>query len=131
MKFFYIFAAIYAVFLTGLSAEENVYDKFFSKANKTEFNDTMFERVIWHKKVSFLVIESLQKGYHVTMLVVPESPYNFKGTTYPLHYFFLNYNEAFKKFIWLDSFLKKKGVLKVKIQGSNIVNEKIMISESN
>jgi len=105
---------------------ENFYDRYFQKAMKTEYNDTLFERVIWHKKVSHLVIESLNNGYYVTLLVIPETPYNYKSKTYPLHYYFTTYPDAFRKFTGLNDFLRKKGILKVKINGSIITEENIL-----
>jgi len=115
-------------FFLSLNAE-NYYDKFFITNPKTRYNDSLFERVIWHKKVSFLTIESITNGYYVTMLVIPETLYNYKAKTYSLHYYFKNYDEAFKKFTWVDDFLKKKGIMKVKISGSLILEEAIL-SES-
>jgi len=105
---------------------ENFYDRYFPKETKTMYNDTLFERVIWHKKVSHLVMESLKDGFYVTMLVIPETPHNFKAQTYPLHYFFEAYPDAFQKMIWLDDFLKKRGILKVKLNGSRIIEEEIL-----
>lgn len=108
------------------AGKENYYERYFKKPKKTIYNDTMFFRTLWHKKVSYLVLESLKEGYYVTLLVIPESPYNYKAQTYPLHYFFNSYEQAFKKMIWLDGFLKKGGILKVEILGSLIKNEKIL-----
>ena len=105
---------------------ENYYDRYFQKLVKTEYNDTMFERIIWHKKVSHLIIESLNNGFYVTLLVIPETPYNYKAKTYPLHYYFKSYPEAFKKFTGLNGFLRNKGILKVKINGSIITEENIL-----
>ncbi|MDH4199425.1 MAG: hypothetical protein OEV66_03505 [Spirochaetia bacterium] len=112
--------------MTSLFAENNFYDSFFQPSLKTQYNDTMFERVLWQKKVSHLVMETVADGYLVTLLVIPESPYNFKSQAYPLHYRFGSYENAFKKFLSMDQFLKSGGILKVTISGSNIIGEKIL-----
>lgn len=112
------------------SVATNVYEEMFRKPVKPEFSDSLFERFIWHKKVSHLVIETVRDGFYVTLLVIPETPYNFKAKTYPLHYQFESYNEAFRKFIWMDKFLKNEGILKVKIAGSKILEETILSSGS-
>lgn len=108
---------------------ENFYDPYFTKDVKTAYNDTLFERIIWHKKVSYLIIESLKKGFYVTMLVIPETPYDYKAKTYALHYYFESYGDAFKKFTGLNAFLRNKGILKVKINGSLIIEENILSGE--
>ena len=121
---------VFLFFLAPLYSQNNIYDSFFQQKTRTQYNDTMFERVIWHKKVSHLVIETVRDGYFVTMLVIPESPDNFKSQTYPLHYHFASYDEAFKKFLWLDKFLKSKGILKVRING-NLITGESMLTETN
>ena len=119
---------IFVVFLTTplnvLFAD--VYDDLFPESEKSMYHDTMFEKIIWHKKVSNLVMETVNGEYYVTMLVSPQTPYNFKSSTYPLHYTFKSYDEAYKKFIWLDNFLKSGRILKVRISGNRILNETIL-----
>ena len=125
----YKFICILIIILCLPLSAENVYDSFFLKSKKSPFSDTLFERFLWHKKVHQVILETVRQGYYVTILVIPETPDNFKADTYPLHYFFEAYQDAFNKFIWLDDFLKKKGVLKVQIAGSKILSETIISDE--
>lgn len=102
------------------------YELEFKKKPPHVLADTLFEKTIWHKKVSYLVLEDKGDKFHVTLLMIMPYPHNYKSQNYPLYYEYLNYEEAFKKFVWLDKLLRKNGVLRVHILGSKITKEKVL-----
>lgn len=88
--------------------------------------DTLFEKTVWHKKVSHLVLEDVKGKARVTLLMILPYPYNYKSQNFAIYYEYDNYKAAYDKYIWLDSFLKRNGVLRVLISGSRITEEKIL-----
>lgn len=88
--------------------------------------DTLFEKTVWERKVSHLVLEEKRGKYYVTLLMMERWPYNYKGQNYPIHYVFYDLNKAIEKFYFLDDFLKRRGVLRVKIHNDVIIDEKIL-----
>ncbi len=88
--------------------------------------DTLFEKTIWHKKVSHLVLEETDSFYKVTLLVIEPYPNNYKSENYALYYRYADFQEAFDKLTWLDQFLKNNGILRIHITGSRITHEEIL-----
>lgn len=115
--------------LHAAEKDENPLDYYrihFEKKEKHPLADTLFEKTIWHKKVSHIVLEEKPDLYQVTLLMIMPYPGNYKSQNYPLHYEFTNFQEAFEKFTWLNGFLRKNGVMRITILGSKITSEKIL-----
>jgi len=109
--------------------EENPLDYYrihFEKKEKHPLADTLFEKTIWHKKVSHIIIEEKTHSYQVTLLMIMPYPHNYKSQNYPLYYEFASFKEAFEKFTWLNKFLRQNGVMRITILGSKITSEKIL-----
>lgn len=106
-------------------------NEFIKEKKKSHLADTLFEKTVWHKKISHIVIEEKKEFYYVTLLMIMPYPGNYKSQNYALHYKFKNFDVAFNKMQWLNKFLKDDGVLRVKILGSIIVSEKILYSKEN
>lgn len=106
------------------------YKLHFEKKPKHILADTLFERTVWHKKVSHIVLEERQDTFRVTLLMILPHPHNYKSQNYAIYYQFDNYTAAFKKLVWLDDFLKHNGVARVTLDGSLIVKENILYEES-
>jgi len=102
------------------------YKNNFRRLKKHPLADTLFAKTIWHKKVSHIVLEEVSQKIKVTLLMIMPYPYNYKSKNYAIHYEFRSYQKAFDKFTWLNKFLKKDGVLRVKIMGSKITSEKVL-----
>lgn len=105
--------------------------KIYSKENKSgmkthTLKDTLFEKTIWHKKVSHIVLEEKKEYYHVSVLMIIPYPHNYKSQNYRIYYEFNDYQEALEKFQWIHDFLKEDGILRVRIFGSKIIDEKIL-----
>ena len=110
-------------------ADENPLDYYhleFETPEKHPLADTLFEKTIWHKKVSHLVIEEKPGSYQVTLLMILPYPHNYKSQNYPLYYEYATFQEAFDKFTWLNKFLRRNGVLRITILGSKITGEEIL-----
>lgn len=88
--------------------------------------DTLFEKTVWERKVSHLVLEEKGGRYYVTLLMMERFPYNYKSQNYPIHYVFDNLKDAIEKFHFLDRFLQQRGVLRVKIHNNVIIEEKVL-----
>ena len=103
----------------------------FSEDSREEINlkDTLFEKTIWHKKVSHILLEETSGSHRVSLLMIIPYPHNYKSQNYAIYYEYENLKEALEKLHWLDHFLKSNGVLRVKINGSKIVSEKIIFIE--
>lgn len=93
---------------------------------KESLKDTLFEKTVWHKKVSHIVLEEKKEKYHVTLLMISPYPHNYHSRNYALYYEYDSMEEAYRKLIWMDKFLKNNGVLRIKILGSRILEEKIL-----
>ena len=126
----FITSLLFILFVTPYSgdtkSELRYYELEFQKKPARIWPDTLFEKTVWHKKVSHLVLEDKKDRYFVTLLMIMPYPYNYKSQNYALHYEFLEYEKAFEKFVWLDKFIKNNGVLRIKILGSLIIEEKVI-----
>jgi len=121
-----LYSWIAAPYAIDTNRQLRYYELEFEKEPPRVWPDTLFEKTVWHKKVSHLVLEEKKDRFFVTLLMIMPYPYNYKSQNYPLHYEFFEYEKAFKKFIWLDKFIKNNGVLRIKILGSIIIEEKII-----
>lgn len=137
ISFFLIFFYFSFVALPVLADDPTIdslhyYKDHFQKKPKHPLADTLFERTIWHKKVSHIVLEEKKKSVRVTLLMILPYPNNYKSQNYAIYYEFKTYQQAFDKFVWLNKFLKNDGVARVTLNGSSIVKEEILYSkESN
>jgi len=93
---------------------------------KESLKDTLFEKTVWHKKVSHIVLEEKKEKYHVTLLMISPYPHNYHSQNYALYYEYDSMEEAYHKFLWMDKFLKNNGVLRIRILGSRILEETIL-----
>lgn len=91
-----------------------------------QWNDTLFSKVVWHKKVSHLVLGDKIGQNRVILLMKNPHPDAFKSMNYPVYYQFNTFQEAMDKFIWVHKFLRKNGVLIVELNGALITSEKIV-----
>ena len=89
-------------------------------------NDKKKKKTVWRRKVSHLVLETVEDRHRVTLLMMERYPYNYKGQNYPIYYEYRNFEQAMQKYIRLDKFLSASGVMRVKIHGSLITDEKIL-----
>jgi len=123
---FLVVAAISFVLEHGTAKPLDYYHLHFDMLSRQQPQDTLFEKIVWHKKVSHLVIEVTEVGFKVTLLMIQPAPDKYKSQNYPIFYFFKTHAEAYEKFVWLDEFIRNDGVLRVKINGSQIQKEKIL-----
>ncbi|MES0488626.1 MAG: hypothetical protein ABUK01_01450 [Leptospirales bacterium] len=121
-----LFSLFAPTYFGDTRSELRYYELEFKKEPPRVWPDTLFEKTVWHKKVSHLVLEDKKDRFFVTLLMISPYPYNYKSQNYALHYEFFEYEEAFAKFVWLDNFIKNNGVLRIKILGSMIIEEKII-----
>ena len=142
MKFILFFFLFSLHFIFSQSFSENIlthkdyYYLHFLKHKKHFLRDTLFEKTIWRKKVSHLVIESnpyhtSKKDdhlYRVTLLMIQQYPDNVYSHNYPIYYEYNTLEEAQTKFIWLDQFLNKNGIARVSLNGSKIIKENIILA---
>ena len=99
----------------------------FEARYKYPVYDTLFEKVVWERKVSHLVMEFHNNEYWVTLLMMEEYPYNYKGQTYPIYFPFKTFSEAAQKFESMNLFLRNNGVMAVGLQGKRIIKERILV----
>ena len=124
-----IFSALFLLTGALFAQSQNPLDYYqdeFKKEEKHPLADTLFEKTVWHKKVSHIVIEEKPHAYQVTLLMILSYPHNYKSQNYPLYYEFTTFQEAFEKFTWLNRFLRNNGVLRITITGSKITSEKVL-----
>lgn len=100
----------------------------FEARYKYPIYDTLFEKIVWERKVSHLVMEFHSQEYRVTLLMMEEYPHNYKGQNYPIHFAFKTFPEAAKKFEAMNHFLRNNGVMAVGLEGKKIVKEKILVN---
>lgn len=108
--------------------ELQYYRQEFEARYKYPIYDTLFEKIVWERKVSHLVMEFHSQEYRVTLLMMEEYPYNYKGQNYPIHFAFKSFAEAAKKYESMNHFLRNNGVMAVGIDGKKIVREKILVA---
>ena len=106
--------------------ELQYYRQEFEARYKYPVYDTLFEKIVWERKVSHLVMEFHNQEYRVTLLMMEEYPYNYKGQNYPIHFAFRSFAEAAKKYESMNHFLRNNGVMAVGLEGKKIVKERIL-----
>ena len=109
--------------------EDNQLDYYklhFKKQPKHLLADTLFEKTVWRRKVSHLVIEERNDRHRVTLLMISPYPYSYKSKNYAIYYELNSHKAALTKFKKLDLLLQNDGVLRVKLQGSQITKETIL-----
>lgn len=99
----------------------------FEAGYKYPIYDTLFEKIVWERKVSHLVMEFHSNEYRVTLLMMQEYPWNYKGENYPIHFAFKSFGDAAKKFEAMNLFLRNNGVMAVGLDGKKIVRERILV----
>lgn len=118
---FFILSAIH-----GESNELDYYKLEFAEPQARYPHDTLFSKVVWHKKVSHLVLGDKTGKNRVILLMRNPHPDAYKSQNYPIYYEFENYQQAMDKFMWINKFLRDDGVLTVKLNGALITEEKII-----
>lgn len=99
----------------------------FEAGYKYPIYDTLFEKIVWERKVSHLVMEFHGNEYRVTLLMMQEYPYNYKSENYPIHFAFKSFSDAAKKFETMNMFLRNNGVMAVGLDGKRIVRERVLV----
>lgn len=124
MKTLFIFAAL----LSSLAAGElDYYKDEFAARYKYPIYDTLFEKIVWERKVSHMVMEFRDTEYWVTLLMMEEYPHNYKGQNYPVYFAFKTLGEAAKKYEAINYFLRNNGVMAVGVDGKRIVRERVLV----
>jgi len=121
-----VFVIVFSVF-----AEENPLDYYrihFEEKEEHLLADTLFEKTVWKRKVSHILLDSSGDLYRVTLLMILEYPHNYRSQNYPLYYEFESIGPAMEKLKWLDSFLERRGVMRVAVLGNKITSETILFS---
>lgn len=111
----------------GRRAELQYYRNEFEAQYKYPIYDTLFEKIVWERKVSHLVMEFQSNEYRVTLLMMQEYPHNYKSQTYPIHFAFKTFPEAAERFATMNHFLRNNGVMAVGLNGKKIVRERILV----
>ncbi len=99
----------------------------FEAGYKYPIYDTLFEKIVWERKVSHLVMEFHNNEYRVTLLMMQEYPHNYKSENYPIHFAFKSFGDAAKKFERMNHFLRNNGVMAVGLDGKRIVRERVLV----
>lgn len=110
------------------SEEMQYYKEEFNARYKYPVYDTLFEKIVWERKVSHLVMEIHRDEYRVTLLMMEEYPFNYKAQNYPIYFAYPTFGEAAKKFEALNLFLRNEGVMAVGLKGSQIIHERILVT---
>jgi hypothetical protein len=111
----------------GRADQLQYYRDEFAAQYKYPVYDTLFEKIVWERKVSHLVMEYEQNEYRVTLLMMQEYPWNYKSQNYPIHFAFRTFAEAAKKFEAMNHFLRNHGVMAVGLNGKRIVKERVLV----
>ncbi len=106
--------------------ELEYYKLHFKKKTKHLLADTLFEKTVWRRKVSHLLMEEKRGRYRITLLMISPYPYAYKSQNYAIYYQPNSYEAALAKFKKLDFLLQNGGVLRVKLRGSEITKETIL-----
>ncbi|MDH5717221.1 MAG: hypothetical protein OEZ22_06250 [Spirochaetia bacterium] len=118
-------AAFIILFFSNIAAED-VEDAVEILKEKKYLADTLFEKTVWRKKISNIILEEAGETHRVSFLMIIPYPHNYKSQNYALYYEFNTYREAFEKFIYLDKFIDNNGVIRIKILGSKIISEEVI-----
>lgn len=110
------------------SEELQYYKEEFNARYKYPVYDTLFEKIVWERKVSHLVMEFHRDEYRVTLLMMEEYPFNYKAQNYPIYFSYPTFGEAAQKFETMNLFLRNNGVMAVGLKGSQIIHERILVT---
>lgn len=121
-------STIFAAEKPSYKDEYQYYKDEFTAGYKYPVYDTLFEKIVWERKVSHLVMEFQSDEYRVTLLMMQEYPYNYKDQNYPIHFAFKTFAEAAKKFEAMNHFLRNNGVMAVGLDGKRIVKERVLVA---
>jgi hypothetical protein len=128
-------AFLFAFLATGLVAkpgnrkqELQYYRNEFDARYQYPLYDTLFEKIVWERKVSHLVMEVRGDEYRVTLLMMEEYPYNYKGQNYPIYFGFKSFAAAAQKLEAMNYLLRNNGVMAVGINGSKIIHERLLVA---
>ena len=127
--YFYLSCVAGTIFAeTGASAENPLryYENEFIPRKPYQVYDTLFEKIIWHRKVSHLVLGEHNGKHRVTLLMIEEYPYSYKGLNYPIHFEFDRFDQASKQLAYLDQFLRKNGVMAVGLKGNTVSHSRVL-----
>ena len=130
MKTLFIFVIIrVSLWSSPASRKEQLqyYRNEFEAGYKYPIYDTLFEKIVWERKVSHLVMEFQNNEYRVTLLMMQEYPHNYKSENYPIHFAFKSFGDAAKKFETMNHFLRNNGVMAVGLDGKRIVRERVLV----
>lgn len=126
MRTFALFFLLTTLLFSESANELDYYRIHFEKRPEHPLADTLFEKTVWKRKVSHLVLETYGEKHRVTLLMILEYPHNWKSQNYPIYYEYEQLSEALEKLHWLDSFLERRGVLRVHINGNLITKEEVL-----
>lgn len=107
--------------------ELQYYRREFEAGYKYPIYDTLFEKIVWERKVSHLVMEFHNNEYRVTLLMMQEYPHNYKSETYPVYFAFKSFTDAALKFEQMNLFLRNNGVMAIGLNGKRIVKERVLV----
>ncbi|MCX7633392.1 MAG: hypothetical protein N2Z22_08690 [Turneriella sp.] len=107
--------------------ELDYYREEFTAQYRYPIYDTLFEKIVWERKVSHLVLEYKNGEHRVTLLMMDEYPWNYKAQNYPIYFAFQDFTAASNKFHELNHFLRNNGVMAVGLSGSRIVHERVLV----
>lgn|GEM_PF-1841683 len=130
MKTLFIFVIISVSLWSGPASRKEqlqYYRNEFEAGYKYPIYDTLFEKIVWERKVSHLVMEFQNNEYRVTLLMMQEYPHNYKSENYPIHFAFKSFGDAAKKFETMNHFLRNNGVMAVGLDGKRIVRERVLV----
>lgn len=118
------------IFFSGLIAVQSdqldYYKNEFATVPTRFPRDTLFSKVVWHKKVSHIVLGDKTDKNRVILLMRNPHPDAYKSLNYTIYYEFDSFQKAMDKFMWINKFLRNNGVLTVKLNGATITEEKII-----
>jgi len=130
VKTLFIFVIISVSLWSGPASRKEqlqYYRNEFEAGYKYPIYDTLFEKIVWERKVSHLVMEFQNNEYRVTLLMMQEYPHNYKSENYPIHFAFKSFGDAAKKFETMNHFLRNNGVMAVGLDGKRIVRERVLV----
>jgi hypothetical protein len=90
------------------------------------YADSLFERTVDHRTVSYLVLEDKKSGPWVTMLLVPAGQDAYKGQNYPVHIPANSFPDAANILRKIDSALLAGNQIYIKLLGSKVIDWRII-----
>ena len=87
---------------------------------------SLFERIVDHRTVSYLVLEDKKSGPWVTLLLVPAGQDAYKGQNYPVHIPANSFPDAANILREIDSALIAGKQIYIKLLGSKVIDWRII-----